>query len=120
MAASKKPLPENESRLSVRQKQELARQGWKARGSAPLGWEEGMEVVGVYVALIPKATPDQSAILVLDQGGARVRYWCPKILQSRVEAEFGTGEEIYILCTGKNIKVKGRAELAWGFEVFGK
>lgn len=100
-----------------------ARKGWHARGSVPLQWEEGLEVEGTFVRLQPK-TEETGAIATLEiktpEGTTeRVRYWAPTILANRLEDDFKPGEEVLIVCLGKNVPSK-RGQDAWGFEVYGR
>lgn len=100
------------------------RTGWKARGSAPLNWEKGMEIEATYVRLQPKVG-DTGAIVTLDviEPGSgeisRCRYWAPTILAMRLLDDFKEGEEVLIVCLGKNVPSK-RGQDAWGFDVYGR
>lgn len=105
----------------------VGRKGWKARGSAPLSFEEGLELQGTFVRLQPKSEEKDGpgAIVTLDIPDSetgeivRVRYWAPTILANRLQDDFEPGEEILIVCLGKVVPSK-RGQNAWGFEVYGR
>jgi len=100
------------------------RAGWKARGSAPLAWEEGMEVEGKFIRLHAK-DEETGAIVTLEMASPetgeieRVRYWAPTILANRLQDDFQPGEDVLIVCQGKTIPTK-RGQNAWGFDVYGR
>jgi hypothetical protein len=100
------------------------RAGWKARGSAPLQWEEGLEVEGKFIRLQPK-DEETGAIVTLEMVAPetgeveRIRYWAPTILANRLQDDFQPGEDVLIVCHGKNVPSK-RGQNAWGFDVYGR
>ena len=94
----------------------MREKGYKQTGGpAPTKWEEGLEVEGRYLKLIPARDQDSSPVLVLEVDGYEVRYYAPKILEDRL-LEAAVGDQLYIVCLGKIIPSK-KGSKAWGFKV---
>jgi hypothetical protein len=86
-------------------------------------WGEGMEVKGTFLGfkdgkVFGKRTSVLCKIRNAEDGQVGV-YSCPAVLENALE-DIEVGSELWIVCLGQNLEIKGRKELAWDFEVASK